>query len=85
MSLQVHGRPLSFVAPRPRATGIGAIVKAARQVCAGVAAWAKGPSIAYAEMWHAGLVARLASEPEYYAPDPYSLEFPFLKDSWPLL
>jgi hypothetical protein len=42
------------------------------------------PVLPYAMLWEASLVVNGIRQCDYFAPDPYSTEAPFLRDAFPL-
>lgn len=60
--------------------GIGV---AAHQVAAAVKSWARMAVLPYAALWEASFVVSRFKEEDYFEPDRYATEMPFLKDSWP--
>ncbi len=41
------------------------------------------PGMPYAALWAASRLAKAVSQPDFYEPDKYTMEAPFLSDSWP--
>ncbi len=44
---------------------------------------AKAPVLPYAHLWEASVVVGLLTNPQYFEPDRYAIDTPFLPDSWP--
>ena len=67
-------------ARRPRSIAIGAMAQRAFRA---LRSWAKAPVLPYATLWEASIVASLLATGEFFEPDGYGTEAPFLTDSWP--
>jgi hypothetical protein len=67
----VGGQPLS------------AVLAAYRRVGGALRDWVKVPLLPYAALWEATILIDLLKQREYFEPDPYSAETPFLTGSWP--
>jgi hypothetical protein len=69
-----------LAARRPRLIAIGAMAERAIRALRG---WATVPVLPYATLWEASMVASLLTSREFFEPDRYGTEAPFLTDSWP--
>jgi len=70
--------PLQSTPPRS-----GALAELACRVGSELASWTDACSRPHAWFWLADLIGSLTREPEFYEPDPFSAESPFVHDSWP--
>lgn len=52
-------------------------------VVSAIHAFTRSPVLPHAQIWEASLLASFLKEPEYFEPDPFATESPFLSDSWP--
>jgi len=62
---------------------LSAIGAKVRRMSAAVSKWAKVPLLPYAALWEASVIVSLLKERDYFEPDRYATEMPWLTDDWP--
>lgn len=88
ISEQTTGRaPVSITAATMRRPfgqiQLTALSCVARRVTGVLRKWAGAPVLPYASLWEASVLLDVLTEREYFEPDRYTAEAPFVTDSWP--
>jgi len=53
------------------------------RVATAITAFAKMPALPYATLFEANVLIKLLNDTEYYEPDPFATESPFITSPWP--
>jgi hypothetical protein len=62
---------------------LSAIGAKVRRMSAALSKWVKVPLLPYAPLWEASVIVSLLKERDYFEPDRYATEMPWLTDDWP--